>query len=307
MIAIIGPTATGKTTLAAHFASRNNGEVISADSRQVYKGMDIGTGKDISEYEANGRQVPYHLIDIVWPGEEYNVYRYQKDFLEAYHKITERGRLPVLCGGTGMYIDAVLKGYHLLEVPENKALRKELENKDKPWLIKMLKSYKTPHNTTDTEKRHRLIRAIEIQDFYSKNEKQVNDFPRIDTTIFGIHFDRETLRERITNRLQERLENGMIEETERLLSQGISPETLKFYGLEYRYLTHFLKKELTYREMFSGLNTSIHQFAKRQITWFRRMEKQGTRIRWIDGKLPLKDKIREIENYLSVSHSNENL
>ena len=294
MIAIIGPTATGKTSLAAQFAARNNGEIISADSRQVYKGMDIGTGKDLSEYTVNDKQVPHHLIDIALPGEEYNVFRYQKDFLDAYRAITSRNNLPVLCGGTGMYIEAILKGYRLLQVPENMKLRADLENKTQQELQQILKQFKTPHNTTDTEDRQRLIRAIEIQDYYQNHAKEI-DFPNINTTIFGVHFERQALRERITARLQERLENGMIEESENLLNQGVSPASLKFYGLEYRYLTQYIQGEINYQEMFSRLNTAIHQFAKRQTTWFRRMERKGFEIHWINGTLPLDKKVNFIE------------
>lgn len=294
MIAVIGPTATGKTSLAAHYAARNNGEIISADSRQVYKGMDIGSGKDLSEYIVDGKQIPYHLIDIAIPGEEYNVFRYQQDFLKAYRAIRSRKKQAILCGGTGMYIEAVLKGYRLLEVPENKDLRADLENKSQQKLKQILTQYKTPHNTTDTEDRDRLIRAIEIQDYYQKHPEDT-EFPEINTLIFGVYFERQILRERITARLQERLENGMIEETENLLNQGISPESLKFYGLEYRYLTQYIQGEINYQEMFSGLNTAIHQFAKRQITWFRRMERKGFEIHWINGNLAPDEKIKFME------------
>lgn len=294
MIAVIGPTATGKTSLATQYAARNNGEIISADSRQVYKGMDIGSGKDLSEYIVDGKQIPYHLIDIAIPGEEYNVFRYQQDFLKTYRAIRSRKKQAILCGGTGMYIEAVLKGYRLLEVPENKDLRADLENKSQQKLKQILTQYKTPHNTTDTEDRDRLIRAIEIQDYYQKHPEDT-EFPEINTLIFGVYFERQILRERITARLQERLENGMIEETENLLNQGISPESLKFYGLEYRYLTQYIQGEINYQEMFSGLNTAIHQFAKRQITWFRRMERKGFEIHWINGNLAPDEKIKFME------------
>lgn len=295
MIAIIGPTATGKTSLATHFAARHKGEIISADSRQVYRGMDIGTGKDLSEYSVAGQHIPYHLIDIADPGEEYNVYRYQQDFLNSYKSIISKGKTPVLCGGTGMYIEAVLKGYRLFHVPENQELRTALKHKSVDELRLLLKQYKTPHNTTDTIDRGRLMRAIEIQDYYSKHANKAKDFPNITTLIFGISFDRAVIRERITTRLRERLDNGMIEEVEALLNRGVSPESLKFYGLEYRYLTQYIRHEISYQQMFSGLNTAIHQFAKRQTTWFRKMEKQGFNIHWIDGQLPIESKINEIE------------
>ncbi len=295
MIAIIGPTATGKTTLATHFALRNKGEVISADSRQVYKGMDIGTGKDLSEYVIDGQKVPCHLIDIALPGEEYNVFRYQQDFLNAWKDIISRGKLPVLCGGTGLYIEAVLKGYRLLQVPENEQLRYELREKSKEELQNILHSYTTPHNITDTEERDRLLRAIEIQDYYHRHNEKATDFPKISTIIFGVHFDRKVIRERISLRLAERLQNGMIEEVESLMDKGVSPDALKFYGLEYRYLTRYIQGEISYDEMYAGLNTAIHQFAKRQSTWFRRMERQGFNIHWIDGTLPLEEKLMIME------------
>ncbi|MCF8331996.1 MAG: tRNA (adenosine(37)-N6)-dimethylallyltransferase MiaA [Bacteroidales bacterium] len=301
MIAIIGPTATGKTSLATHFAARHNGEVISADSRQVYRGMDIGTGKDLSEYSVAGQNIPYHLINIADPGEEYNVYRYQQDFLNSYKSIISEGKTPVLCGGTGMYIDAVLKGYRLFYVPENQELRTALKHKSIDELRHLLKQYKTPHNTTDTIDRGRLMRAIEIQDYYTKHAEKATDFPDITTLIFGISFDRPVIRERITTRLRERLDNGMIEEVEALLNKGIPPESLKFYGLEYRYLTQYILHEISYHQMFSRLNTAIHQFAKRQTTWFRKMEKQGFTIHWIDGQLPLENKINEIEKIAEPS------
>lgn len=301
MIAIIGPTATGKTSLATHLAYRNKGEIISADSRQVYKGMDIGTGKDLTEYIVNGNRVPYHLIDIAEPGEEYNLYRYQQDFLNAWKDISNRNKLPVLCGGTGMYIEAVLKGYRLLDVPENAALRHKLENKNNRELQQLLKTYKTPHNTTDTEDRNRLIRAIEIQDYYQKHQQEVTNYPDIDYILFGIQFERRVIRERITERLRDRLENGMISEVEQLLEAGVSPESLKFYGLEYRFLTQYIQGEITYDELFRGLNTAIHQFAKRQMTWFRRMQRKGFHINWIDGQLPLSEKVKFVEDIISES------
>lgn len=294
MITILGPTATGKTSLAANLASLINGEIISADSRQVYKGMDIGTGKDLADYEVNGFTVPHHLVDIVDPGYEYNVFEFQRDFLEAYTKIDEKGSIPILCGGTGLYIESVLKGYKLINVPKNETLREELELKEDKELIELLESFKNLHNTTDSSERERLIRAIEIQKYYDDNPDIDTHFPEIDTKIFGIDYDRRVVRMRITERLEERLQNGMIEEIEGLLNSGVKPEQLTFYGLEYKWVTDHLEGKLAYNEMFRRLNTAIHQFSKRQMTWFRRMEKQGFEINWIDGNLNLNEKIAYI-------------
>jgi len=291
MITILGPTATGKTSLAANLASLINGEIISADSRQVYRGMDIGTGKDLDDYNIDGRKIPYHLVDIVESGYEYNVFEFQKDFLKAYATIDERGSIPILCGGTGLYIESVLKGYKLIDVPKNDLLREELELKDEAELIEILETYKNLHNTTDTSERERLIRAIEIQKYYDEHPDIDTHFPKIDTKIFGISYDRRVVRMRITERLEERLQNGMIEEVEGLLSSGVKPDQLTFYGLEYKWVTDYLEGKLAYNEMFRRLNTAIHQFSKRQMTWFRRMEKQGFEINWIDGNLNLPEKI----------------
>jgi len=301
MITILGPTATGKTKLAALTALKLSGEIISADSRQVYKGMDIGTGKDLDDYVVNNKNIPFHLIDIVEPGYEYNVYEFQKDFLNIYQDIISRKKLPLLCGGTGMYIDAVLKGYKLIKVPENKDLRNKLSEKNDEELIKIFKSYKSIHNVTDTQDRKRLIKAIEIQEYYDKHPNLNTEFPKINSVIFGINFTREIIRKRITERLKYRLENGMLNEINNLLSKGISPEQLKFYGLEYKFLTQYIVGEISYDEMFRLLNTAIHQFAKRQMTWFRRMEKTGFKIHWIDGNLPDDKKLEFILNVYSES------
>lgn len=291
MITILGPTATGKTNLAAQLALLLNGEIISADSRQVYRGMDIGTGKDLDDYRIDDREIPHHLIDIVDPGYEYNVFEFQKDFLNAYNEIDKRGNMPILCGGTGLYIESVLKGYKLIDVPRNDALREELELIDDSTLIEMLEAYKTLHNTTDISERERLIRAIEIQKYYDEHPEIDTSFPKIETKIFGIDFDRRIVRMRITERLQERLENGMIDEVKGLLDNGLRPEQLTFYGLEYKWITEYIEGKLAYNEMFRRLNTAIHQFSKRQMTWFRRMEKQGFEINWINGNLSLPEKI----------------
>ncbi len=294
MITILGPTATGKTGLATYLASQLNGEIISADSRQVYRGMDIGTGKDIAEYTIEEQQIPYHLIDIVDPGYEYNVFEFQKDFLEVYKSIDDRGRLPILCGGTGMYIESILKGYKLIDVPNNEALRAQMEEKSDQDLEELLKSYKNIHNTTDISERDRLIRAIEIQKYYDEHPEIDTSFPDISSLILGIDFDRRVVRSRITDRLEQRLKNGMLEEIENLLKNGTTADQLKFYGLEYRFITQYIEGEISYTEMFRRLNTAIHQFAKRQMTWFRRMEKQGFEIHWLDGNCSHAEKMMKI-------------
>ncbi len=300
MITILGATATGKTKLAASIAYMKNGEIISADSRQVYRGMDIGTGKDLEDYYLHNTNIPYHLIDIMEPGEEYNVYAFQQDFLNAYHEIVSKEKTPVLCGGTGMYIESVLNGYRLQKVPENSGLRQELLSKPDEALREMLiKLRPNQHNNTDLSDRKRLIRAIEIARYDQEHSAEEKHFPKIDNISFGIYFERPVLRERITQRLKERLNSGMIEEVHYLLSRNITPDQLRFYGLEYRFLTDYLTGKINYDEMFSGLNTAIHQFAKRQVTWFRRMERKGHIIHWIDGQLPLNEKLDEVETILA--------
>lgn len=298
LIVILGCTATGKTQLAANLAYRLDAELVSADSRQVYRGMDVGTGKDISDLVINGKPVPYHLIDICEAGEEYNVFQYQKDFLEVYASLQKRNKLPVLCGGTGLYLEAVLKGYRFVEVPENKALRQELEMLTIEELVQILSGYKELHNTTDATHKKRTIRAIELARFEQENEALIRDFPTINARIFGIHFDRASIRDRITKRLKHRLKNeGMIEEVQGLLDRGISPDKLKYYGLEYKFITQYLLGEINRQELFNKLNVAIHQFAKRQATWFRKMERNGFEINWIDGKLPLDEKLDFIKRY----------
>jgi tRNA dimethylallyltransferase len=292
LITILGPTATGKTTFAAHFAKEIGAEIISADSRQVYRGMDLGTGKDLDDYVVDDIQIPYHLIDIVDPGYEYNVYEFQRDFLNAYRKINKRDIPVIMCGGTGMYLDSVLKGYNMVEVPENTLLRDELHHKDDTELIHIFKNYRDVHNISDTSDRSRLVRAIEIQEFV-KTIPEKDKFPVIESLNFGISFEREAIRKRITSRLEVRLKEGMIKEIESLLSKGIKPESLMFYGLEYKLVTQFVIGDLSFDEMFQKLKIAIHQFAKRQMTWFRRMEKQGIKINWIDGNIDLKDKVQE--------------
>lgn len=292
LIAIIGPTASGKTAFAASLAARMNGEIISADSRQIYKRMDIGTGKDLSDYTVKGQTVPYHLIDIKEPGYKYNVFEYQRDFLQAYEAIKSRHKLPILCGGTGLYIEAVLKGYRLLPVPENRTLRQSLEGKTLDELTSILRTYKTLHNTTDTDTPKRAIRAIEIEEYY-KNHAPADEcpYPNLQALIIGIDIDREKRRERISQRLRQRLDEGMAEEVSRLLDEGISAENLIYYGLEYKYLTLYVTGSIGYDEMFNKLETAIHQFAKRQMTWFRGMERRGFTIHWIGFDTPLEEKI----------------
>ena len=297
LIAILGPTATGKTALAAHLADRLDTEVISADSRQVYRRMDLGTGKDLVDYEVNGRHIPYHLIDIAEPGTKYNVYQYQQDFIKAYEDIRSRGKLPVVCGGSGLYIESVIRGYRLEDVPENKELRQSLEGKPLEELTEILKTYKTLHNSTDTDTAKRAIRAIEIADYYEKHgleQTSSGNQPLFNPLVIGVSIDRELRREKITRRLKQRLEEGMVDEVRRLLEEGIPAEDLIYYGLEYKFLTLYATGQLSYEEMFSQLEIAIHQFAKRQMTWFRGMERRGVKIHWVEATLPMELKIEQI-------------
>ena len=292
---ILGSTATGKTNVAVNLANQISGEVISADSRQVYKAMDVGTGKDLSEFTVGGNEIQHHLIDIVEAGSEYNVYKYQKDFLEAYEGIQKRGNQAILCGGTGMYLEAVLKGYRLLDVPEDEVLRKRLADKSDEELVAELLTYKALHNTTDSIERDRIVRAIEVSIYKKDNQELINDYPKIESQVYGINFERSILKKRITERLKNRLKNeGMIEEVEGLIAAGVSPDRLKFYGLEYKLITQFLLGEIDRKEMFNKLNIAIHQFSKRQATWFRKMERNGVAINWIDGNLALEEKVNLI-------------
>lgn len=303
MITILGPTASGKTALAAHLAADIGAEIISADSRQVYRGMDIGTGKDLGDYTVGGRTVPHHLIDIVEPGTKYNLFEYQRDFLKAYEDITNRGLTAVLCGGTGLYLEAVLKGYRLLPVPEDKALRSELEQKSLSELTDMLVRLKAEngscmHNTTDVDTVKRAVRAIEIELFYKRTPVEERAFPKIDYIIIGVNIDRDERRRKITQRLRQRLKEGMVEEIRSLLDSGIPAEDLIYYGLEYKYVTEYVVGRLTYDEMVRSLEIAIHQFAKRQMTWFRGMERRGFSINWIDAALAMDEKIERIKNLL---------
>ncbi len=291
LIVITGPTATGKTRLAACVAAKCEGEVISADSRQVYRGMDIGTGKDLHDFMVDDILVPYHLVDIVEPGYEYNVFEFQQDFVKALTHIQKRHKQGILCGGTGLYIEAALKGYALQKVKPDPELRESLQRLTNEELSQLLALYRPLHNTTDTNDRERLIRAVEIETHQKNQPSKTNSYPVFKPIIFGIHFERPVIRQRITERLSRRLEAGMLDEINRLLNTGLKPEQLKFYGLEYRILTQYVTGEISYDEMFSTLNTAIHQFAKRQMTWFRRMERQGMPIQWIDGNLDIDEKV----------------
>ncbi|MCM1109202.1 MAG: tRNA (adenosine(37)-N6)-dimethylallyltransferase MiaA [Clostridium sp.] len=295
LITILGPTASGKTSLAVALAHRSNGEIISADSRQVYRRMDIGTGKDLSDYLHEGQVVPYHLIDIVEPGYKYNVFEYQRDFLKAYESVRERGCLPVLCGGTGLYLESVLRGYRLLPVPENPHLRQTLEGLSLEELTRRLSGYKKLHNTTDVDTCKRAIRAIEIEEYYIEHHVEDRPFPALRSLVIGIDIDRDLRRERITDRLQQRLQEGMVSEVKALLDEGIPAEDLIYYGLEYKYLTLYVTGQLSYDEMFHSLEIAIHQFAKRQMTWFRGMERRGIEIHWLDAGLPVVEKLSRIE------------
>lgn len=302
LITILGPTASGKTPLAAALADRLGTEIISGDSRQVYRRMDLGTGKDLVDYVVDGRPVPYHLIDIVEPGYKYNVFEYQRDFLKAYEEITDKGKLPILCGGTGMYIESVLKGYRLLPVPENPELRASLEGKSLEELTDILKRYKKLHNSTDVDTAKRAIRAIEIEEYYKQQPPEYREFPSLKSLIIGVDIDRELRREKITRRLQQRLDEGMVEEVRGLLAEGIPAENLIYYGLEYKFLTQYAIGELTYEEMFQQLETAIHQFAKRQMTWFRGMERRGFTIHWLDATIPMGEKLEQIINLINTNN-----
>ena len=299
IVSIVGPTACGKTSLAVSLAMAIDGaEIISADSRQVYKGMDIGTGKDVAEYTRGSVSVPVHLLDILPAGEKYNLFEFQRDFLEAYSGIMERGGYPVMCGGSGMYVESVLKGYRLLPVPENTVLREELEAKSLEELKAILSGYRALHNNTDTDTKKRAIRAIEIEEYYLSRPVEERSFPELKSLTIGVSVDRELRRARITRRLHERLENGMVDEVRNLLDSGVTPEQLVYYGLEYKYLTLYLTGVMGYGEMVKALEIAIHQFSKRQMTWFRGMEKRGVHIEWLDGSLPHEELVYRIKEML---------
>ena len=301
LITILGPTACGKTAVATQLAARLMGEIISADSRQVFRGMDIGTGKDLGDYQVNGQAIPYHLIDIADAGTKYSVFEFQRDFLRAYEEIHSRGHQPILCGGTGLYIESVLRAYRLVEVPVNHLLRKQLENKSLEELTAMLASYKRLHNTTDVDTARRAIRAIEIEEYYHEHQiDETHPFPSIASLTFGLDIPRELRRERISRRLHKRLdEEGMVDEVRQLLDNGVKAEDLISYGLEYRYLTLYLTGQLSYDEMVRKLEIAIHQFAKRQMTYFRGMERRGVNIHWIDATQPTEAIVNVIQNHIT--------
>lgn len=294
LITIIGPTASGKTAFAAALAARLDTEIISGDSRQVYRSMDIGTGKDLADYMVDGKQIPYHLIDICNPGDKYNVFEYQHDFHKAFEEIRKKGKLPILCGGTGMYIESVLRGFKLLDVPQNPALRESLKGKSLAELEQILASYKVLHNKTDVDSAQRAIRAIEIEEFYKTEAPDKREYAPINSLIIGVDIDRELRREKISKRLRARLDEGMVDEVRAILATGVKPEDLIYYGLEYKFLTLYIIGQLTYDEMVSQLEIAIHQFAKRQMTWFRGMERRGLHIHWLDATLPTDEKINNV-------------
>ena len=299
LITILGPTASGKTDLAAHLAYQLDAEIISADSRQVYRGMTIGTGKDLDDYVVHGREIPYHLIDICEPGTKYNLFRYQEDFFSAYTDMVARGKQPILCGGTGLYIESVLKGYHLSPVPQNQALRDKLAGKSLGELTEILAELKSQsgskmHNKTDVDSCQRAVRAIEIESYNLEHPMENRVLPSIDSVIIGVNINRDARRAKISERLKMRLENGMVAEVKGLLDRGIPAENLIYYGLEYKFVTEYLMGKTSYEDMFRGLEIAIHQFAKRQMTWFRGMERRGSVIHWVDALLPMEEKIKEV-------------
>lgn len=299
MVTILGPTASGKTTLATRLAHTIGGEIISADSRQVYRNMDIGTGKDLADYVVDGKKIPYHLIDIAEAGTKYNLYQYQHDFHVAYQDIVSRDERPILCGGTGLYLEAVLKGYTLSPVPQNAELRARLEGKSLAELTQMLSDLKAQtgsvmHNTTDVDSCQRAIRAIEIETYNIEHATALRTMPAINSLIIGVNIEREERRRKITARLKQRLDEGMVEEVQALLDSGIAADDLIYYGLEYKFITEYIIGKLTYEEMFRQLEIAIHQFAKRQMTWFRGMERRGTTIHWVDASLPMSEKLNEV-------------
>lgn len=295
-ICILGPTASGKTSVAVSLAYFLNGEIISADSRQIYIGMDIGTGKDICEYEYEGHKIPYHLIDIVPAGDKYNLFKYKTDFTKVWNDCTSRGVLPVICGGSGLYLEAVIQGYEMREVPENSALRKELSLYSLEELAAKLALYRRLHNTTDIDTKKRAIRAIEIEEYYITHPYNKDEALKINPLIIGIDISRDLRRDKISKRLKTRLEEGMVDEVKGLMNSGVSSDDLIYYGLEYKYITNYILGNMSYEDMFSGLNIAIHQFAKRQMTWFRKMERAGINIHWIDGNQEKSDILKSINS-----------
>ncbi|MGW8316433.1 MAG: tRNA (adenosine(37)-N6)-dimethylallyltransferase MiaA [Bacteroidales bacterium] len=303
LVTVLGHTAGGKTAFAAHLADRLGGEIISADSRQVYRGMDIGTGKDYGDYLVEDRRIPVHLIDVMEAGYEYNVYLFKQDFLRVFTDVAERARVPVLCGGSGLYIESVLRNYKLLQVPVNEQLRADLEKKSYGELKGILKLYGPLHNVTDTVNRKRLIRAIEIAMFQATADESADESAELNPLVLGIRFDRMTRRKRITERLHMRLKNGMVEEVERLMKEGVSADRMEYYGLEYRYISQYLLSKCTYDDRVEKLNHAIHQFAKRQMTYFRGMERRGVAIHWLEGSLGMEEKLERALALFSAGSS----
>jgi tRNA dimethylallyltransferase len=300
LVVVTGPTASGKTSLAVAIADRLKGEIISADSRQVYRGMNLGTGKDYDDYLIEGNRLPCHLIDIADPGYKYNVFEYQRDFIEVYYSLRDRKVFPVVCGGSGMYADSIITGYKMVEVPPDSGLRIKLEKKSMEELIEILSTYKNLHNLTDIDTRKRVIRAIEIEHFKKSRGKQISEFPKIRSLVIGIMLDRESRRRRISERLKKRLDAGMVDEVKQLIDQGVSKEILMYYGLEYKFITLYLTGRLSYDSMVRDLEIAIHQFAKRQMTWFRGMERRGMKINWFDGNLPMEKMVLKVLELLNA-------
>lgn len=294
LIVILGPTASGKTALAAHLARALDGEIISADSRQVYRRMDLGTGKDYADYVVEGQRIPAHLIDIREPGYKYNVYEFQNDFFHVFEDLQKRGKWAILCGGTGLYIEAVLQQYKMIHVPANPALRESLKDKPLAELEEILSEFRILHNSTDTDTHKRAVRAIEIETYYQSHPEIEVQLPEIRPLLIGVDIERDVRREKITRRLQQRLQEGLVAEVEALLAEGLSAEDLIYYGLEYKFVTQYVTGRLSYDEMVTQLNTAIHQFAKRQMTWFRGMERRGIAINWVDVNQPVKERVEKI-------------
>ena len=298
LLVVTGPTASGKTSLAVAIADKVGGEIISADSRQVYKGMNLGTGKDYDDYLIDGKKVPYHLIDIAEPGYKYNVFEYQRDFIKVYNELKNRKVFPVVCGGSGMYADSIITGYKMIEVAPDSGLRVRLEKKTMEELKAILLTYKSLHNKTDVDNKKRLIRAIEIAHFENSKERDHGQIPKFQSLVVGVSYERELRRKRISNRLITRLESGMVDEVKNLIDLGIDTDTLIYYGLEYKYITLYLTGKISSDEMVRDLEIAIHQFAKRQMTWFRGMERRGTKIHWLDGEMPMEEKVSMVMGLL---------
>jgi tRNA dimethylallyltransferase len=300
LLVVTGPTASGKTSLAVAIANKVKGEILSADSRQVYRGMNLGTGKDYDDYLIGDTLIPCHLIDIAEPGYKYNVFEYQRDFIKVYTDLKERKIFPVVCGGSGMYADSIITGYKMFEIPPDSGFRAELEKKSIEELKEILSTYKNLHNTTDIDTKKRVIRAIEVEHFNRNRKKQKSGFPKVNSLVIGVMFDRETRRKRISERLKQRLDAGMVEEVKRLINLGVNTDTLIYYGLEYKFITLYLTGKMSYDAMVRELEIAIHQFAKRQMTWFRGMERRGTIINWLDGNLPIEENVEMAMKLLQV-------